>query len=60
MKLIYDIVKKLRKQEIRQIRQKIRNSPFEYEKMGKLFDLVTRYDEREEEFYSQKTIWKAA
>ncbi|MCB0855533.1 MAG: tetratricopeptide repeat protein [Bacteroidetes bacterium] len=58
MKLIYDIVKKLRKQEIRQIRQKIKNSPFEYEKMGKLFDLVTRYDEREEEFYSQKLYGK--
>lgn len=54
MKLIYDIVRKLSKQELRMIRQQIRNSAFEYEKMGKLFDLVTRYDERDEEFYAKK------
>lgn len=54
MRLIYDIVKKLKKQEIRHIRHVIKHSSFEYEKMGKLFELVTRYDEREESFYSQK------
>lgn len=58
MTLIYDIVKKLTKQEIRQIKHIIRHSPFEYEKMGKLFDLVTRYEEREEEFYSEKLYGK--
>lgn len=58
MKLIYDIVKKLSKQEIRQIKHIIQNSPFEYEKMGKLFDLVTRYEEKEEEFYSRKLYKK--
>ncbi|RMG19106.1 MAG: hypothetical protein D6730_22060 [Bacteroidetes bacterium] len=58
MKLIYDIVKKLTKQELRMVRQQIRNSAFEYEKMGKLFDLVTRYDERDEEFYAQKLYGK--
>lgn len=54
MNLIYDIVKKLNKQEIRQVKHLIRNAPFEYEKLGKLLELVTRYDEREESFYSQK------
>lgn len=54
MKLIYDIVKKLRKQEIRQIKQTIKNSSFEYEKMGKLFELVMRHEEKEEAFYAQK------
>lgn len=58
MKLIYDIVKKLTKQEIRMVRQQIRNSAFEYEKMGKLFELVTRYEEREEEFYARKLYGK--
>ncbi|GAB4402468.1 MAG: hypothetical protein OHK0039_00520 [Bacteroidia bacterium] len=58
MDLIYDIVKKLRKQEIRQIKQLIRQSPFEYDKMGKLFDLVTRHDMQEESFYAQKLYGK--
>lgn len=54
MELIYDIVKKLKKQEIRHVKQLIKHAAFEYEKMGKLFDLVTRYDQREEAFYAQK------
>ena len=58
MNLIYDIIKKLTKQEIRQVKHLIRNSPFEYEKLGKLLELVTRYDEREESFYSQKVYGK--
>lgn len=58
MKLIYDIVKKLKKQEIRHIRHTIKHSSFEYEKMGKLFELVTRYDEREESFFSKKLYGK--
>ena len=41
------------------VRQQIRNSAFEYEKMGKLFDLVTRYDERAEDFYAKKLYNKA-
>ncbi|WNJ20159.1 hypothetical protein [Pontibacter sp. G13] len=58
MQLIYDIVKKLKKQEIRQIRHQIKHASFEYEKMGKLFELVTRYDQRDEGFYSQKLYGK--
>ena len=58
MRLIYDIVKKLKKQEIRHIRHVIKHASFEYEKMGKLFELVTRYEEREESFYSQKLYGK--
>jgi hypothetical protein len=58
MQLIYDIVKKLKKQEIRHIRHLIKHASFEYEKMGKLFELVTRYDERDESFYSQKLYGK--
>ncbi|MEM6261635.1 MAG: hypothetical protein AAGI38_03935 [Bacteroidota bacterium] len=58
MKLIYDILKKLKKQELRQVRQQIERSVFEYEKVGKLFDLVTRYPEQEESFYSQKIYGK--
>ncbi|MEO1451574.1 MAG: hypothetical protein AAFV07_18740 [Bacteroidota bacterium] len=58
MQLIYDIVKKLKNQEIRRIRQQINQSSFEYEKMGKLFKLVTRYGEKEEAFYAQKLYQK--
>lgn len=58
MQLIYDIVKKLKKQEIRQIKHQIKHAPFEFEKLGKLFDLVTRYEEKEESFYSQKLYKK--
>lgn len=54
MKLIYEITQKLRNQEIREIRHKIRSSSFPYEKAGALFDLVTRYEQKEEAFYSQK------
>jgi tetratricopeptide (TPR) repeat protein len=54
MKLIYDIAKKLKKQEIRQIRHKLAHSAFEFEKAEKLFELVTRYEEKDESFYSQK------
>ncbi|MEO0471334.1 MAG: hypothetical protein AAF206_17020 [Bacteroidota bacterium] len=58
MKLIYDIFRKLRNQEIRQIRQTISQSSFSFDKVGKLFELVTRYDEKEESFYSQKLYGK--
>lgn len=58
MKLIYDIVKNLRSAEIRRIRQRIQQAPFEFERVGVLFDLVTRYEERDEEFYAQKTYGK--
>lgn len=58
MDLIYDIVKKLNKKEIRQIKHHIKHAPFEFEKMGKLFDLVTRYDDKEEQFFSQKLYQK--
>ena len=58
MELIFDILKKLRKFEIRQIRNHLSASPFEYEKVGKLFDLVTRYKDKEEAFFSQKLYGK--
>ena len=58
MNLIYDIVKKLNKQEIRQIRHRIKHASFEYEKLGKLFELVTRYDEKDEAFYANKIYGK--
>lgn len=53
MKILFDIVKKLRKSEIRRIRQRIQQAPFDYERVGKLFDLVTRFGEKEESYYSQ-------
>lgn len=56
MKILFDIVKKLRKSEIRRIRQRIQQAPFDYERVGKLFDLVTRFGEKEEAFYS-KTLY---
>ncbi|RMG72874.1 MAG: hypothetical protein D6722_04640 [Bacteroidetes bacterium] len=58
MELIYDIVRKLKRQEIRQVRQLITHTAFEYDKMGKLFDLVTRYEQQDEAFYSQKIYGK--
>ncbi|MCB9233811.1 MAG: hypothetical protein H6581_19295 [Bacteroidia bacterium] len=54
MDLIYDILKKLKNYEIRQIRNQLKSSPFEYEKVGKLFDLVTRYKDKDETFFSEK------
>lgn len=54
MDLIYDILKKLKNYEIRHIRNLLKASPFEYEKVGKLFELVTRYKDKDEEFFSQK------
>ena len=54
MELIYEIIKKLKNYELRQIRNYLNASPFEYEKVGKLFELVTRYKDKEEDFFSQK------
>ncbi|MEM0997419.1 MAG: hypothetical protein AAGN35_10085 [Bacteroidota bacterium] len=54
MELIYDILKKLKRYEKRQIRNYFNASPFEYEKVGELFKLVTRYSDKEEAFFSQK------
>lgn len=54
MDLIFDILKKLKNHEIRQIRNHLKASPFDYEKVGKLFELVTRYKDKEEDFFSQK------
>lgn len=59
MKILYDIVRKLRKAEIRRLKQRMQQAPFDYERVGTLFDLVTRYEEREEAFYSQKLYSKA-
>lgn len=59
MDLIYDILKKLKNYEIRQIRNYLNASPFEFEKVGKLFELVTRYKDKDEEFFSQKLYEKA-
>ncbi len=58
MNLIYDIVRKLKRQEIRQVKNIIERSSFTFEKVGKLFELVTRYDERPESFYSEKLYGK--
>jgi tetratricopeptide (TPR) repeat protein len=54
MDLIFDIFKKLKNHEIRQIRNHLNASPFEFEKVGKLFELVTRYKDKDEEFFSEK------
>ncbi|MBX7241292.1 MAG: hypothetical protein K1X92_06030 [Bacteroidia bacterium] len=60
MELIYDIYKKLNNQEIRQLKQLFGTAVFEYEKVGLLFELVTQYPEKEEDFYAQKIYNKAA
>ena len=54
MNLIFDILKKLKNSELRIIRNHLNSSPFEYEKVGKLFDLITRYRDKEEDFFSKK------
>lgn len=54
MKLIYEIIQNLKSQEIRHLRDQFKQATFEHEKVGKLFQLVTRYPEREESFYAQK------
>ena len=59
MKLLYEIVRKLKPQELRQLRHTFKHASFEHEKVGKLFDLVTQYEEREEAFYSQQLYQKA-
>jgi hypothetical protein len=58
MNLIYDIYRKLRNQEKRKIKHQIKHAAFQFEKVGMLFDLVTQYEEREENFYSQKLYGK--
>ncbi len=58
MELIFDILKKLKNYEIRHIRYLLKASPFEFEKVGKLFDLVTRYKDREESWYSNSIYGK--
>jgi tetratricopeptide (TPR) repeat protein len=59
MNLIYEIYHKLRSQEKRKVKHTFKHASFAYEKAGKLFSLVTRYEEREEAFYSQKLYGKA-
>ncbi len=59
MDLVFDIFKKLKNHEIRQIRNHLKASPFEYEKVGKLFELVTRYKDKGEDFFSQKLYGRA-
>jgi tetratricopeptide (TPR) repeat protein len=58
MELIYDILKRLKKQEIRHIKHIFKTSSFSYDKVGKLFDLVTGYGEKEEAFFSKKLYKK--
>ena len=53
MELIYDILKKLRNYELRVVRNLFKTAPFEFEKVGKLFELVIRFTEKDENFYSQ-------
>lgn len=60
MNLIYEIYKKLRQQEIRYLKQQFQTAVFEHEKVGKLFELVTQFEEREEDFYAEKLYGKAA
>lgn len=60
MELIYDIYKKLNNQEIRQLKQLFSTAIFEYEKVGLLFELITQYPEKEEDFYAQKIYNKPA
>jgi tetratricopeptide (TPR) repeat protein len=59
MDLIYDIYQKLKNHEIRQIRNYLNASPFEFEKVGKLFELVTRYKDKDEGFFSKKLYDRA-
>lgn len=58
MELIYEILKKLKRHEKRHIRNFFKASPFEYEKVGELFKLVTRYEDKPEAFFSQKLYEK--
>lgn len=60
MDLIYDIYRKLRSQEIRYLKQQFQSAIFEYEKVGKLFELVTQYPQKEEDFYAEKIYGKPA
>ncbi len=43
---------------MRRIKQRIQQAPFDYERVGTLFDLVTHYEEQEEAFYAQKLYGK--
>jgi tetratricopeptide (TPR) repeat protein len=54
MELIFEILKKLKNYELRQIRNYLNASPFDFEKVGTLFELVTRYKDKDEDFFSQK------
>jgi hypothetical protein len=54
MDLIQEILNKLSLQEIKRIRSHIKNNPHEYDKVEKLFELINKYPNQEENFYSQK------
>ena len=54
MELIRDILNKLSPQEIKRIRSHIKNNPHEYDKVEKLFDLINKNPDQDENFYSQK------
>lgn len=54
MELIRDIVSRLSPLELKRIRGQIRNNPHELEKVEKLFELILRYPDEEENFYSRK------
>jgi len=58
MKLIYEIYHKLKPHELRKLKNTFKHASFEYEKVGKLFELVTQFDEQEEDFYAEKIYQK--
>jgi hypothetical protein len=60
MDLIQDIYQKLSLQEIKRIKSQIRNNPHEFEKVGKLFELLVKYPKEEENFFARKLYQKDA
>lgn len=60
MELIRDILQKLSNQEIKRLKSYIKNNSHEFEKVGKLFDLVIKYTAEDENFFARKLYQKDA
>ena len=60
MNLIHEILQNLSSQEIKRVRAQLKHGVHDFEKVGKLFDLITRFPDESEDFYAHKLYKKEA
>jgi len=54
MELIRDILQKLSSQETKRLKFTLKNNAHEFEKVGKLFELILKYPDKDEDFFAHK------